>query len=66
MQPRDKAARFLLARAECGESVAALEMARIVGVAGDDSVGKLRVLADRVAAMLTGLIRREQRLSAPG
>ena len=55
--PRDKAARFVLARAECGECEAALEMAQIAGY----SVGHLRHLADRVAAMLTGLMHREHR-----
>ncbi len=50
--PRDKAARFTLARAECGECEAALEMAQIAG----HSVGRLLHMADRVAAMLTGLI----------
>lgn len=57
MYPRDKAARFLLARAECGECEAALEMAAVVGLA---SSGELRRLADRVAAICTGLIGREQ------
>ena len=58
MGPRDKAARFLLARAECGECEAALEMAAIVSLAPR---GELSRLADRVAAMCTGLIRRERR-----
>ena len=52
IHPRDKAARFVLARAECGECEVALEMAQIAG----HSVGGVRHLADRVAAMLTGLV----------
>jgi len=58
IQPRDKAARFVLARAECGECEAALDMARRVGLRPD---GDLTVLADRVAAMCMGLIRSEMR-----
>jgi four helix bundle protein len=61
IHPRDKAARFVLARAECGECEAALEMAGVVGLSGRNRLHCLRGLADRVAAMLLGLIRREHR-----
>lgn len=60
LQPRDKAARFVLARAECGECEATLEMAQVAGIATDARVRPLRRLADRVAAMLLGLVRRER------
>ena len=56
MGPKDKAARFLLARAECGECASALDMAEVAKLA---SPHRLQVLADRVAAMCPGLIRRE-------
>jgi len=58
--PRDKAARFALARAECGECEATLEMAEVVGVGAPGPVRSLRRDADRVAAMLVGLLRRER------
>ncbi|MFQ5845938.1 MAG: four helix bundle protein [Planctomycetota bacterium] len=61
IHPRDKAARFILARAECGECEAALEMAGVVGLGAPVGLRRLRGLADRVAAMLLGLIRRERR-----
>ena len=61
MQPRDKAARFIVAKAECGECAAALEMATIVGLS---PAPELQVLADRVAAMTTGLVKRERRRTA--
>ena len=44
MQPRDKAARFVLARAECGECDASLEMAAVIGAACPDEVQRLRHL----------------------
>ena len=66
VQPRDKAARFMLARAECGECEAALEMARICRLASEEPIMRLRRLADRVGAMTWGLMRRErERLHAP-
>ena len=63
VQPRDKAARFVLARAECGECEAALEMAHRIGLRPDS---ELVVLADRVAALCMGLVRREQRRAQLG
>lgn len=58
-RPRDKAARFVVARAECGECEASLEMIEVVGLAPGREARRLRILADRLAAMLTGLIRRQ-------
>ena len=58
----DKAARFVVAKGECGECDASLEMIGIVGLVPDGSVRRLRIIADRVAGMLTGLIRRQQDL----
>jgi four helix bundle protein len=57
MLPQDKAARFVLARAECGECAAALEMAAVLGIPVDPA---MFVKADRVCAMCTGLIKRER------
>ena len=51
----------MLARAECGESEASLQMAQIVGIVSERRAEALRRRADRVGAMLLGLIRREQR-----
>ena len=59
-ESRDKAARFVLARAECGECEAALEMAAIAVPGYVGRARQLRILADRVAALLFGLIRRER------
>jgi len=59
--PREKAARFVLARAECGECAAALEMAAVVYLRPR---GELLRRADRVAAMCSGLVRREERRDA--
>ena len=59
-EPRDKAARFILARAECGECEFALEMTEIAIPSCRGRARRLRILADRIAAMLFGLIRRER------
>jgi four helix bundle protein len=63
--PRDKAARFIVARGECGECDASLEMADVLGLAPRARIRELRGLADRAAAMLSGLIRREQTRAGP-
>lgn len=60
IHPRDKAARFMVARGEVGEVDAVLEMATLAGLASEARLARLRRLADRVGAMLFGLIRREQ------
>ena len=62
---RDKAARFAIARGECGECDAALQMVAGLGLADPRMVRSLRGLADRVTAMLTGLIRRQERRDEP-
>jgi four helix bundle protein len=59
--PADKAARFLIAKGEVGECDACLEMAAILELGRSDTLASLRSSADRVAAMLTGLVRRERR-----
>ncbi len=58
--PRDKAARFVIARGESGECDAALEMIERLRLAPAYDVRALRHLADRVGAMLTGLITRQR------
>ena len=60
VQPRDKAARFAVARGEVGETDSAPEMVEALELAPLARVRELRCLADRVAAMLWGLVRREQ------
>jgi len=47
---------------EVGETDAALEMVAALGLADPAGIGQLRALADRVAAMTWGLIRRERKL----
>ena len=61
MHARDKATRFAVARAECGECAAALDVARAMEIAAAPETVRLQRLADRVSAMLMGLIRSEQR-----
>ena len=58
LHPRDQVARFTVARGECGECEAALEMAQVLRLAPAAKLIELRRLADRVAAMLWGLVRR--------
>lgn len=60
IHPRDKAARFTVARGEVGEVEAVLHMAEVRGLDRPERFARLRGLADRVAAMLFGLIRRER------
>ncbi|MDJ0520711.1 MAG: four helix bundle protein [Planctomycetota bacterium] len=57
---RDKSARFVIARGECGECDAALEMIERLGLASGHDIRAIRRLADRVGAMLTGLIKRHR------
>ncbi|MDJ0973877.1 MAG: four helix bundle protein [Planctomycetota bacterium] len=64
--PRDKAARFVIARGESGECDAALEMVERLRLAPGAQVRALRKLADRVGAMLTGLIKSQQRTETSG
>ena len=54
----DKARAFTIARGECVEAAAAIEIAALLGDASAEDARRVAVLADRVVAMLTGLIRR--------
>ena len=63
--PADKAARFVVAKGEVGECDACLEMASILKLGCPDVLASLRLSADRIAAMLTGLVRRERRRAEP-
>ena len=60
VHPKDKAARFTVARGEVGETDAALEMVAALGLADPAGIRRLRTRADRVAAMTWGLIRRQR------
>ncbi len=55
-----KRQRFSEARGECGEMAAAAELLATLGLVPAVEAGELRVTAGRVAAMLTGLLRRFQ------
>ncbi len=63
---KDKASRFIIARGECGECACALDLLHVCGLASAARVASLKNTARRVAAMLTGLIRRERRLAESG
>ena len=54
----DKRARFVIARGEVAEVHATLQTAALLGVIRQADFDHLATLCDRVAAMLTGLIRR--------
>ena len=54
----EKRSRFSLARGEVGECAAALEIALALGLVGAVRVAPAMERAARLAAMLTGLIRR--------
>ena len=62
---RDKASRFVSAHGECGECHASLAIALAIGVITKSQFRPLVTLADRVAAMPSGLIQREMRKSDP-
>ena len=64
--PRDKAARFVIARGECGECDAALEMVERLNLARGSRIRRLRRLTDRIGAMLTGLVQRLHEAEATG
>jgi len=57
--PADKRARFVVARGECAECDATLDTVLRLALAPDAEVRRLRQLADRLGAMLTGLVLRE-------
>ena len=54
----DKARAFAIARGEAVEAMAALEIAEISGDAAPGSTAKALPIADRLVALLTGLVRR--------
>jgi hypothetical protein len=54
----DKGRVFTVARGECVEAAGAVEIAAHLGAVSLEHVEKVAMLADRVVAMLTGLIRR--------
>jgi len=53
----DKARAFTIARGECVEAAAAVEIAAACGYASEGDVERVAWLADRLVAMLTRLIR---------
>jgi len=53
----DKARAFTIARGECVEAAAAVEIAAACGYASERDVERVARLADRLVAMLTRLIR---------
>ncbi len=53
-----KRQRFMEARGECGEVAAAAELLTRLGLVPVDDALRLQATADRVAALLTGLIKR--------
>jgi four helix bundle protein len=54
----DKARVFAIARAEASEAAAAVEIAALSGDASEENVERVASIANRLVAMLTGLIRR--------
>jgi four helix bundle protein len=53
----DKARAFTIARGEAVEAAAAIEIAALLGDASASDAERVAILADRVVAMLTRLIR---------
>jgi four helix bundle protein len=53
----DKARGFAIARAECCEAAAAVEIAALCGDAAASGAAEVTRLAGRLVALLTGLIR---------
>jgi four helix bundle protein len=53
----DKARAFAIARGETVEAAAAVEIAAACGSASEADVERVAALANRLVAMLTGLIR---------
>jgi four helix bundle protein len=53
----DKARAFTIARGEALEAIAALEVATLTGDANDADVAKCLPIADRLYALLSGLLR---------
>ena len=63
---QDKAQRFVIARGECGEVACGLDLLYASELVELTAVYALKSHAGRVAAMLSGLIRRERRLAEAG
>ncbi|MDJ0522321.1 MAG: four helix bundle protein [Planctomycetota bacterium] len=57
--PRDRRARFVVARGECGECDSVIRLALRVGLLPAERALPLLQMTDRVGALLTGLIRKE-------
>jgi four helix bundle protein len=53
----DKARSFAIARAECVEAAAAVEIALLCGDAAPEPAREVARIADRLVALLTGLVR---------
>ena len=53
----DKARSFAIARAECVEAAAAVEIALLCGDAAAEPAREVARVADRLVALLTGLVR---------
>lgn len=53
----DKARAFTIARGECVEAAAAIEIAAVCGTAKHEDAERVAILADKLVAMLTRLIR---------
>jgi four helix bundle protein len=53
----DKARAFAIARAECVEAAAAVEIAALCGEASAAAAAQVARLADRLVSLLTGLVR---------
>jgi four helix bundle protein len=53
-----KRQRFTEARGECGETASAAELLSVLGLVPKDDAHQLMIIADRVGAMLTRLIKR--------
>ena len=62
----DKARVFGIARAEASEAAAAIEIAALSGDASDEDLARVATIANRLYALLTGLMRRsvDSRLGA--
>ena len=58
--PGQKRQRFVEARGECGEAAATVEVAARMDLVSNEESIRFGRVADRVAAMLTGLIRRNR------
>ena len=57
LTPGQKRQRFVEARGECGEAAATVEVLRLMDLVPENDSRHFSQKADRVAAMLTGLIR---------